>query len=219
MIPGTSEARWGRLIRQLVRDAIHWSDALAGRMGTADPTLRGHLAAEAVGLAACMIGDRLRREDATADQLAVVADQLRAVWASAAARHAQSPATRAAHALHSHPAGEPGGLTSMQSLLVEGDRALLDQRQAAVEFQRATGLGSDALVDDGHNLAALIFYHRVFLAARGHPAFTPAHRAQIVKAAQQCRERLERVLRRAPAVQETTQPMLGTIVPRQLSRG
>jgi hypothetical protein len=109
-----------------------------------------------------------------------------------------------------------GSVASVQSLMVGGERALVDQGQAALEFQRATGLGSEALVNDGHNLPALIFYHRVFLAARGHPAFTPAHRAQIVKAAQQCRERFERVLRRAPTVEESSQPMLCAVVSRQL---
>lgn len=108
------------------------------------------------------------------------------------------------------------GSASVQSLVAGGERLLLDQRQAAVEFQRVTGLGSGALVNDGHNLAALIFYHRVFLAARGHPAFTPVHRAEIVKAAQQCRERFERMLRRAPPMDEPSRPILGPMVSLQL---
>lgn len=217
MIPGTSESRWDRLIRRLVRDAIRWSDALAARMGTEDPTLRGHLAAEAVGLAACLIGERLRRDGASAGQIASLATQLRDAWRSASARHACPTGTTLP--LLSDAAGGPASMASVQSLMDGGGGALLDQRQAAVEFQRTTGLGSEALVNDGHNLPALIFYHRVFLAARGHPAFTPAHRTQIVKAAQQCRERFERVLRRAPDARTPLQPALNIPVSGQLTGG
>jgi hypothetical protein len=67
-------------------------------------------------------------------------------------------------------------------------------REAASEFRKVTGLGAQALVGTGANLASLVFYHRVYLAARQSPDFDATHRAEIVRAAQQVRERFEQTL-------------------------
>jgi hypothetical protein len=143
-----------------------------------------------------MIGERLGRDGVDRAHVKSVAAELQQAWASLLIRRGQSPATHPTPPLlgEAHEAIDRPASMPLPGPGSHGNAA--DPQQAAREFQQTTGLGAEALVNDGHNLPALV-YHRVYLAARSHPAFAPAHRAQIVKAAQQCRERFARELQRA----------------------
>jgi hypothetical protein len=216
MTDEASATRWTRIIRRLLRDAVAWSDAVAARMGTSDPPLRQQLAGEAVALAACMLHEQLRRNHVDTASIEALMRQLRDDWATLAARRSGWAATPAGSLLPPQPDQGTGNPSSFPPPAGLGNVSMVDTQQAALEFQRATGLGPEALVNDGHNLASLIFYHRVFLAARSHPAFTPTHRAPIIQAAQQCRERFARVLQRARGVEKSVRPRLAPVASRLL---